>query len=224
MAGYPAPETGPWSAFASLRVYFDSGVHPPGSKPPAFVKLGYSVCLPEVASWKQAISSAASVCEPGKPVAFWGLKLRRLTPEHRAVLAKSAAGRGPQLYDLVAAHGAAVGLRANGFHGSVAMLTDGSEVIQFMNGNDSRLHLTTAGVEFSQDLRLEIRETLERCALVTWQWIPRRLNLADAAIRHLLRTLVLHQKRALATAHSPAVRRSAPAGSPQRWAPSHPPP
>lgn len=101
MAGYPAPEVGPWTKFPALRVYFDAGVHPPGAQPPRFVKLGYSVCRPEARSWNESISSAASVCPPGKPVTFWGLRLERLTTEHRAALAASAAGRGPQLYDLV---------------------------------------------------------------------------------------------------------------------------
>lgn len=121
-------------------------------------------------------------------MSFWGLRLQSLTARHRAVLAASAAGRGPQLYDLVAAQGAAVGLRANGFHGTVEMVSDGSAVIGFMSGEDSSLSLNVQGMNFAHDLRTEVTETLRGSASVVWRLVPRRENLADAAIRQLRAT------------------------------------
>jgi hypothetical protein len=195
MAEYLSPKTGPWSSYRMLTVYFDSGVYPPGGQPPKFITLGYSVCRPGARTYRDAITSGVSSWDPGDPVRFWGLRLERLTAHHRATLAASPAGRGAQLYDLIAAQGGAVALRANGFHGSVEMIGDGKEVIRFMNGEDSALSLRANGIEFASDIRSEIRTTLSCASQVEWKWVPREDNIADPAIRAMHRFHLEYARR-----------------------------
>ena len=182
---YPVDPARVWSRFDRLIAYFDSGVHPPGSRIPDYITLGYAICRPEANAWRSAISAASSTSGPGQPASFWGLQLDRLLPQHRELLASSAAGRGTQLYDLVAAHGAAVALRSNGFIGHAEFVGDGDAVIQFMNGRDTAISLRVGELEFAKDLRGELLSVLSGMQRVTWRWVQSAGNLADTAVKEL---------------------------------------
>lgn len=178
--------SGAISGWDEVWVYFDSGVRWSKEGYPNRVDLGFvsfnGQPNPDKASGGQSCLSSPI----GAAIASWDPPLARIWQDNWDLIVQSAWARGTQLYDLIAARGAALHLKTNGCTRRARFLGDGDQVIRYMNGEDSQVSIQLGDVDIAARIRDGIRADLAGLSSVTWVKIPRELNMADRAIRELL--------------------------------------
>ena len=160
---------GPLAKFSVLKVYFDSGLHSArlGFEPRA--TLGFAIFPESATRGAEPIAASMAGSGLGGAIGYWHTDGRAFLDRVGEAVSIYPATRGSQLYDLVAADGAAQQLRVNEFHGKVRMIGDSKQVIEFLNGRDSALHLEVAGQDLALTIRAHIREGLSELGPLTWE-------------------------------------------------------
>jgi hypothetical protein len=174
---------GPHVGADLVRAYFDSGRFRAGRRDPAYIVIAYAICDVKQGVEQPPTYEAAQVDTLVNHLQQGGLRLDRLDSSHRASLSKARVAGDPPLFDLVAANRALVRLKEDGYRGPVEALSDGKEVIEFMNGTDSALTLRVGEVDLAPDLRREILETASVFSQVEWGLVPSARNRAGSTLR-----------------------------------------
>jgi hypothetical protein len=172
-------------AHATIKVYFDSGVHSARRGFGPRTTLGYAIFSGDAERGSQPLQAALAGSGPGGAIGFWHLDGKAILERVGEAISSYPASRGAQLYDLVAAHAALLQVKANEYRGRVRMLGDGKEVIEFLSGRDEALHLEVEGQDLALTIRRHIRSTSSQLGKVTWEWVPRESNWVDPILTRM---------------------------------------
>jgi len=159
--------------------YFDSGIkyNPRGF--PDRVDLGVVLFEPNPTIASESIMASVVSCGLGQAIGSWDLELVRVWNRSKQGILRTRWVRGAQVYDLIAARGAALHLRTNSYTGRVRFIGDGDQVIRYLNGDDSQLRITVDGDDIGAMIRRGILQDTKGLASCTWNWVPSAENLAD---------------------------------------------
>lgn len=176
-----------YAELTSVKVYFDGGFHHAREGVGPWADLGYAIYAEDARSKSEYLTAASVGSELGTAVGYWDEDLHQLASRLREPLRSHPASHGPQVYDLVAAHGALLHLRTNHFHGKAKMLTDGKEVIDYVNGRDDAFSLTIDGEDVAGIIRAKIRALGTEIGDLTWERVRSEDNWADPTYKGLRR-------------------------------------
>ncbi len=176
----------PVSAETDAEMFFDAGILSPGGTGSKYVALGFVIRAVRDGVPQEPFAAQAQLDSPQSHLRQGGIVLPSLTPALRATLHESRLARSIQLWDLVAARLALVVAAQRGFRGRLVGMTDGQQVIEFLEGRDGALGLVAGELDIAPELRSEILEATRRFERVTWRRVERIDNLADPHVRSAL--------------------------------------
>jgi len=178
---FPPP---PIERMPELWVYFDSRLHYGEAGRVESVILGHAVFGPNPPPGIPPLSSSLLESPIGRPIAAWSEAGSRLWERAPMEVLSVPGVRGPQLYDLIAARGAALALRVNSVSGRVRFIGDGQNVIDFLNGKDDAFSFEVGGSDWAERIRGETLTDAEHLpGGCSWTWVPSDKNRSDPELK-----------------------------------------
>ncbi len=180
----------PLAAYQAIKVFFDSGVHHARRGLPPRATLGFGIWPEEAEEGTEPLAASLASSELGGAIGYWHQDGLRFLEQFGEVVTRCPTSRAVQLYDLVAAEGAILHLRVNDYRGRARMISDGLQVVEFLNGRDRALRLEVMGQDLARTIRGHIRAGVEQLGETVWQYVPRKQNWVDPILKDLDRTRV----------------------------------